>query len=786
MGQPPYPSGPRGPWSPQQGPYGQPGVPQQVPPQQVPPQPFPGRQVPPQQFPGQPPFPGQPFPPQGPGPQQPSAQPYQQPSAQPYQQPSAPQQQPSAAPYQQPSGPAQSAPSAAVAQPGETVRMVVSKREDKSKRAPRQRPLIRIDSAPGATVTIGRDPSSTIVLDDPLVSRHHAMLMRQGPNFLVRNAQSRNGTQINGHDITQAELTPGDRLTIGRTSFANNHGILVELDDKDSALVANNISFRLKDGKVLMDQISFDIPPGSLVAVVGPSGAGKSTLLKALTGTQPATSGRVSYAGHDLYANYEQLRTRIGVVPQDDVVHRDLTVRQSLTYAAELRLPSDYDKAARDREVTEVINDLGLAQHQDTLVKKLSGGQRKRTSVAMELITQPTLLMLDEPTSGLDPSLDRDVMELLREQAHGDRSVLVITHSVANLAECDYVMVLAPGGKLAYFGPPEGVQDRFGTSNYADIFDYIKSEPDRWQMAERQAQMQRGFAAAQAPAPQGPPPQLTRPRPPKVDRQWGTLVRRQLRIILSDKSYAALTLLMPIVLGIIAWVIEGDKGFSSTLPGRPTAESGQLLLVLVLCGALMGMASSVRELIAEKPIHMRERSVGVSPVIYLSSKVCVMAGLTLIQAILLVLTVRLNKAAPSGAAAFGDAGTFELIVMVFLMTFATGMLGLLFSSLVTSQEQTMPVLAVSVIIQLLMCGGLIDITGRQPLDFLSLFIPARWAFAMGASTIDLIGMNPTRPEDWMWEHSAGIWMLDALALITFCVVMYAGTLQVLTRRKPTS
>lgn len=666
---------------------------------------------------------------------------------------------------------------------GETVRMAPAKREEK-KQEPRKRPLIRIDSAPGATVTIGRDPSSTIVLDDPLVSRHHAMLMRQGPNFLVRNAQSRNGTQINGHDITQAELTPGDRLTIGRTSFANNHGVLVELDDRDSALVTNNITFQLKGGKVLMDGVSFEIPGGSLVAVVGPSGAGKSTLLKALTGAQPATAGRVIYAGHDLYANYEQLRTRIGVVPQDDVVHRDLTVRQSLTYAAELRLPSDYDKAARDREVTEVINDLGLAQHQDTLVKKLSGGQRKRVSVAMELITQPTLLMLDEPTSGLDPSLDRDVMKLLREQAHGDRSVLVITHSVANLAECDFVMVLAPGGKLAYYGPPEGVKQRFGTDDYASIFDYIKTEPDKWQAIERQAQMRAGSAAMRNPAPQGPPPQLPRPRPPKVDRQWGTLVRRQLKIIISDKSYAALTLLMPIALGIISWVIEGDRGFGPNPPGKPpTAEAGQLLLVLVMCGALMGMASSVRELIAEKPIYLRERAVGVQPLIYLTSKACVLAGLTLIQSILLVSTVRLNKAAPESASLFGDSGTFELILMTFLMTFTTGMIGLFFSAVVTSQEQTMPVLAVSVIVQLLMCGGLIDITGRQPLDFLSLFIPGRWAFGMGAGTVDLKTLNPARPDDWMWEPDGGTFFLCCTALLAYAALMYYATLQVLVRRK---
>ncbi|MGA4506582.1 ATP-binding cassette domain-containing protein [Propionibacteriaceae bacterium G1746] len=627
------------------------------------------------------------------------------------------------------------------------------------------------------TVTVGRDPSSMLVLDDPLVSRQHAMIRREGPNFGVRDANSRNGTQLNGHDIRQALVTPGDRLTIGRTSFANHQGVLVELDDRDTALVANNISFTLKDGKVLMDGLSFSVPGGSLVAIVGPSGAGKSTLLKALTGSQPATSGQVFYAGHDLYQNYEQLRTRIGVVPQDDVVHRDLTVRKSLGYAAELRLPADYDKPARDREVNEVIGELGLTAHADTLVKKLSGGQRKRTSVAMELITQPTLLLLDEPTSGLDPSLDRDVMELLRQQATGDRTVLVITHSVANLDDCDAVVVLAPGGKLAYFGPPSQVAQRFGTDNYADIFDYIKADPNRWQAIERHAQAAAGHPAQQLQR-QGPPPQLPRPRPPKTDRQFSTLVRRQLEIIISDRSYAALSLLMPIVLGFAAWVIPGEQGFGS---GQPSSEPGQLLLVLVMCGALMGMVTTVRELIAERPIYLRERAVGVQPLIYLWSKVSVLAGLSLVQALLLVIVVLIGKDGPSEGALF--PGSFELVWMVFLMTLATGMLGLLFSGLVTSQEQTMPVLAVSVILQLLLCGGLIDITGRQPLDLISHLVPGRWAFGMGANTIDYRSLNPSAPDDWLWEHNAGVWFISGMALLVFSAAMFWGTLKLLERRK---
>ena len=220
--------------------------------------------------------------------------------------------------------------------------------------------------------------------------------------------------------------------------------------------------------------MSFTARPGTLTAVIGPSGAGKSTLIKLLGGAgNPPRPRQVTFDGHDVHAEYASMRSRIGMVPQDDVVHRQLTVDQALSYAAQLRLPPDTSRADRRAVVDRVLGELELTEHRNKRVDKLSGGQRKRASVALELLTGPSLLILDEPTSGLDPALDRQVMSMLRRLADAGRTVVVVTHSLTYLSMCDQVLLLAPGGKTAYAGPPAAIGAAMGTTDWADIFAWV-------------------------------------------------------------------------------------------------------------------------------------------------------------------------------------------------------------------------------------------------------------------------------------------------------------------------
>ncbi len=280
--------------------------------------------------------------------------------------------------------------------------------------------------------------------------------------------------------VGSAVLSEGDVVTIGNIDLVFTDGTLVrrtEAATRTGGLEVNGVQFRI-DGKELLDDISLTARPGTLTAIIGGSGAGKTTLSRLIAGYTRPSAGNVTFEGHDIHAEYATMRSRIGMVPQDDVVHRQLTVNQALGYAAELRLPPDTSKEERAQVVAQVLEELDLTKHADTRVDKLSGGQRKRASVALELLTQPSLLLLDEPTSGLDPALDRQVMLMLRQLADAGRVVLVVTHSVSYLDVCDQILLMAPGGKMAFNGPPSQVGEALGTTNWADIFANVGADPD--------------------------------------------------------------------------------------------------------------------------------------------------------------------------------------------------------------------------------------------------------------------------------------------------------------------
>jgi ABC transport system ATP-binding/permease protein len=334
----------------------------------------------------------------------------------------------------------------------------------------------------GAVLRIGRDPSNDLVINDLLASRRHAEFHPGAASEIV-DLGSANGTYVNGRRIQgRALLQQGDIVGIGRHQLRLAGAELLEYEDTgDLTFVASELTVTVPTSggqKVLLQSVGFTLPPRSMLAVVGPSGAGKSTLLGALTGIRPASSGTVTYAGRDLYGEYDDLRQRIGLVPQEDIWHTALTVRQALQYGAELRFPADVSPAERNARIDEVLTELELTEAQHNRGSgQLSGGQRKRTSTALELLTKPSLLFLDEPTSGLDPDLDSEVMTKLRDLADDGRTVVVVTHSTLNLHVCDLLLVLAEGGHLAYLGKPEDALTYFEARSYSEMFRKLKRRP---------------------------------------------------------------------------------------------------------------------------------------------------------------------------------------------------------------------------------------------------------------------------------------------------------------------
>ena len=643
-----------------------------------------------------------------------------------------------------------------------------------------------IRSLPERTIRIGRATDNDLVIEDLAVSRHHAELraVPQG-RYAIVDLESHNGTYVNGAPVVHSLVGAGDLIGIGHSVFCLVGDELQEfVDDGQVSLDVQGLVVRVGDGRTLLDRVSFPVGQKCLLAVAGPSGAGKSTLLNALTGLRPADEGTVRYDGRDLYRDYAELRQRIGLVPQDDILHTQLTVRRALRYAAELRFPGDTAESERRARVEEVIGELGLGPRADQVISSLSGGQRKRVSVALELLTKPSLLFLDEPTSGLDPGMDRSVMHMLRDLADDGRTVIVVTHSVLSLDVCDRLLLLAPGGRIAFYGPPGETLEFVGFSEWPSAFEAFEQHTDRdWAGQYRASDSYRRYIAAAMGRPgqvgASPRPSLPPPKAQSWGSQLGTLVRRYAAALAADRTFLAIMIALPFVMGAMTHALAGGRLDQNTALNA--------LLILCVGGVLTGAANAVRELVKERVIYQRERAVGLSRSAYLCSKIVVLGTVTVVQAVVLTMVgligVRLR---PQGGGGVFGPPLLEITLAVALLSFTAMMLGLLISALVRKEEVTMPLLVLLAIVQVVFCGALLPLNGVPVLDQLSWLVPARWALGAMAGTIDLHRIVPgTLTSDPLFAHSAGVWLLNLGMLVLLSLVLGLLVVRLLRRREPT-
>ncbi|MDG9728280.1 MULTISPECIES: FHA domain-containing protein [unclassified Streptomyces] len=655
----------------------------------------------------------------------------------------------------------------------------------------------------GRVMRIGRALENDLVVSDLQVSRNHAEFHSTPDGRMeIRDLGSHNGTYVNGQPIAKGGsqlLGPTDIVGVGHSTFQIVGDRLEEfVDTGEVSFSARHLTVTVDGGKQILKDVSFGVPEKSLIAVIGPSGSGKSTLLKALTGYRPADQGEVLYDNRNLYKQFAELRQRIGLVPQDDILHKELTVKKALKYAAKLRFPADTTGAERDARIDEVLRELKLDIHKDKKVTSLSGGQRKRVSVALELLTKPSLIFLDEPTSGLDPGMDRDVMQLLRGLADDGRTVLVVTHSVAELAICDKLLVMAPGGSVAYFGPPEEALNFFGYDTWADVFSAFENYRDYdWAGRWKGSQHYQMYAAdIDAVAPQSVQvPTMQAMKPPKPQgwmSQFITLVRRYTSVIVSDKGFLALMVILPAVLGAVSLLIDADKGLLPNPPnaaGRivPNGTATTVLLILAVGACFAGAANSVRELIKERVIYERERATGLSRSAYLMSKVFVLGVITVLQGLLVGVIGFVNREIPEEGLVLGGLTLLELSLPIMALGFTSMMFGLIISSLVKTAEKTMPLLVMFAIIQVVFTGCLFALHGAVGVNQFSYLMPSRWAVAAAGATLDFNRISP--PEkgaeaDPLWEHTIGAWGLNMAALIVLGVICGFFVARFLRRHEP--
>lgn len=462
----------------------------------------------------------------------------------------------------------------------------------------------------------GRGSDVEVVLTDPGISRQHARIEPTPDGFQVTDLRSRAGSLVNGKRFEKHCLVIGDQLQMGPFFFRFDGQAL----ERTTGLAGVEIEARgiqKSAGPIrILDDVGLRIERGQFVAILGPSGSGKSSLLDALTGLRPADSGSVRFDGRDLYQEYERLRPSLGYVPQDDIVHRELTVGDALLFSARLRLPAGTPALEIEKLVGQTIVRLGLEARVHTPIHRLSGGQRKRVSVGVELLGRPAVLFLDEPTSGLDPAAEFKMMELLRRLADGGCTVVCTTHVMENVYLTDRLFIIA-SGQLVFSGSAQEARDHFGVQKLAMLYDRLEDRPaTEWRDILRKAQAG-STAGAGAPLAEPPPGARQTPHPPRRAAALPVLLARQWAILRADWKNFLILFGQPLVIALlVAWVTD-DVSLS--------------LFFAYLATMWFGCSNSAQEIVKELPIYRRERMVGLSPQAYLVSKFSLFGALTALQ-----------------------------------------------------------------------------------------------------------------------------------------------------------
>ncbi len=564
----------------------------------------------------------------------------------------------------------------------------------------------------GRTLRIGRAPDNDIVLEEPNVSWHHAEL-RAGPTIV--DLGSRNGVRLNEQMIRgEARLGPDAVAGIGPFALRIDHGELVVSDERGSRLTAFGVSVNVGP-RTILQPTYLSVAPGEFVALIGASGSGKTTLLKTLAGVKDPTAGQVLVG-----ADPVDLRlTEVGYVPQTDVLHDRLTVRETLMYTARLRLPSDTSRAECVVAVDEVLEELRLGEHAGTLVGRLSGGQRKRLSCGVELIGKPSTVLLDEPTSGLDPPLERRLMSTLRQLADGGRGIVVVTHATSSLALCDTVAVMGDGGRLLFNGSPRECLEQFNVGTYDEI-----------------------YGAAELTEPPAPPPPGPTDRPHRASassflagrslfRHTTTLIGRYAHTLGRDRrTVGALLGQAPLIGFLIAMLYPHDV--LAVPDGSPT-RSAQFMFLLVTAALWLGLIDSCREIVRERAIILRELAVGVRLDAQIAAKATILFSIATLQCLLMLAVV---AALRPFHASLGEYGT--VLGLLILTSWAMVGVGLLISTVARSVDQATSVIPLLLIPQLLFGGALVALERMATvIKILADLTVSRWAFAAVGSAIQM-------------------------------------------------
>lgn len=573
-------------------------------------------------------------------------------------------------------------------------------------------------------VLIGRNPDCDIQLDDLRVSRKHALVSKVAGKVVVEDLNSSNGVFVNGKRISgKQELKDRDTVIIGLFAFGLS-GTLLDLQ-KENAISAVNIKKVFENGYTGLQTTNLDFPYRQFIALMGPSGCGKSTLLKALNGDSPPTFGTIKIFGLDMHDHFEMIKHIIGYVPQENIVHEELTVQQSLYFSAKIRLPEDSTEAEIERRISEVLKSLKIDTEviRNTKISSLSGGQKKRVSIAVELLTKPKILFLDEPTSPLDPETIEEFLSCIKELCNEGTTVIMVTHKPEDLNYVDRVVFMGVNGFLSYDGPKDGLLSHYSKKNLIQIYSLLSEKEqsrkwyDRWFSGK--VETPKEFKKVEI-----------KHSPVNFFYQTYWLTIRYMAIKTGNQKNVLLLLLQPVLIAILIslsypHLIETISAFGyDELMREPKIG---VLFLMAVAAVWFGVSNSAKEIVGEKDIAKREFMVNLRLGSYLLSKQVVLLLLSAVQLLIFLSILFL---------VFSDLNNFLFqYTVLMLVSLCAVQYGLLLSSLTSTVEEVMSLLPIALMPQIILSGILQQLESELTI-ILSYLTLGRWGTELLARAQD--------------------------------------------------
>ena len=627
------------------------------------------------------------------------------------------------------------------------------------------------------SLTVGRNRNSDIWLDNINVSRLHASIMQNSSGCFIQDLNSANGVFVNGQRVRGMQrLNEKDIISIANSIIFFTAGIfLYKSNMGGTRVVMQNVSRSVNvkgQRRLILNDVNLTVEPNEFIAIIGGSGAGKSTVMNAMSGFEQATQGSVYVNNVDLYKNYQVLKNIIGYVPQQDIIYENITLFKMLEYSAKMRMSEDVSKAERIQRINEVLQMVELTEHKDKYIRSLSGGQKKRASIAVELLADPGLFFLDEPTSGLDPGTEASLMRTLNGLSkRKGKTIVMVTHTTQNLHLCDKILFMGKGGRVCFYGSPAECMDFFGVDNLTEIYNKALTDNDVnfWaQKYMREYGINRGRSENRG-------GQAGKNKKASFIRQFSILSSRYMTLIKNDTQRLMMIFLQPIIIAILIALVADENVFDQY------GSTRSILFAVSCAGIWVGLFNSIQEICKERNILKREYMANLRLGAYVLSKFAVQLLLGVLQALIMVAMFFITVGSPKEGLMTGS-GFFEMFVTMMLTIFSSAAIGFVVSSLSKNSDKAMTVAPFLLIIQLLFSGILFEL--KDATEKISYLTVSRWSvssFGTVANLNDLPMAVPgmTHEAEDIYEFAVSNIEKSWLIMLIFVVICFFASILIL-------